>query len=137
MAVFVDNSTAIAYLRKQGGTRSPVLNSIAQWILCWVESLQIVLAPQFIGEEQCLSRLSVQAQPGLRVGMDTEVGGVPGPSQEVAGDDRPGCHLVKSLLFTLFFTLPQSEDSEDNALLQNWDGLRCTPFYLGPLFRWF
>ena len=48
VAIFADSSTAMAYLRKQGGTRSPVHNSIAQWILRWAESLQIVLAPQFI-----------------------------------------------------------------------------------------
>ena len=48
VAIFADNSTAMAYLCKQGGTRSPVHNSIAQWILRWAESLQIVLAPQFI-----------------------------------------------------------------------------------------
>ena len=45
VAVFMDNSTAVAYLRKQGGTRSPVLNSIAQRILHWAEEFQIVLAP--------------------------------------------------------------------------------------------
>ena len=33
VAVFADNSTAIAYLRNQGGTRSPLLNAIAQRIL--------------------------------------------------------------------------------------------------------
>ena len=48
VAVFCDNVTAVAYLRKAGGTRSPFLNSIAQGILRWSESLAIRLAPQFI-----------------------------------------------------------------------------------------
>ena len=48
VAAFADNSTAIAYLRNQGGTRSPLLNTIAQRILRWAESLQVTLAPQFI-----------------------------------------------------------------------------------------
>ena len=48
VSVFVDNSTAVAYLRKQGGTRSLALNAIAQRILHWAEHLRIVLAPQFI-----------------------------------------------------------------------------------------
>ena len=39
VAVFADNSTAIAYLRNQGGTRSPLLNTIAQRILCFGRSL--------------------------------------------------------------------------------------------------
>ena len=48
VAVFCDNVTAAAYLHKEGGTRSPALNTIAQGILRWAESLQIRLAPQFI-----------------------------------------------------------------------------------------
>ena len=48
VAVYCDNVTAVAYLRKEGGTRSPLLNTIAQEILRWLESLAIRLAPQFI-----------------------------------------------------------------------------------------
>ena len=48
VAVFVDNSTTIAYLRNQGGMKSPLLNSVAQRILHWAESIPVVLAPQFI-----------------------------------------------------------------------------------------
>ena len=48
VAVFADNSTALAYLRKRGGTRSLLLNSIAQRILRWAESIDLILVPQFI-----------------------------------------------------------------------------------------
>ena len=48
VAVFCDNTTAVAYLHKEGGTRSPLLNTLAQEILCWTESLSIRLAPQFL-----------------------------------------------------------------------------------------
>ena len=48
VAVFADNSTAVSYLRNQGGTRSSFLNSIAQRILRWAEDLSVVLSPQFI-----------------------------------------------------------------------------------------
>ena len=48
VAVFCNNVTAVAYLRREGGTRSPLLNTIAQRILRWSESLAIRLAPQFI-----------------------------------------------------------------------------------------
>ena len=48
MAVFCGNTTAVAYLRKEGGTRSPFLNTLAQAILRWSESLSIRLAPQFL-----------------------------------------------------------------------------------------
>ena len=48
VAVFCDNTTAVAYLRKAGGTRSPLLNTLAQEVLRWTESLSIRLAPQFL-----------------------------------------------------------------------------------------
>ena len=41
-------STAVSYLRNQGGTRSSFLNSIAQRILRWAEDLSVVISPQFI-----------------------------------------------------------------------------------------
>ena len=48
VAVFCDNVTVVAYLHKEGGTRSPALNTIVQEILRWAESLRIRLALQFI-----------------------------------------------------------------------------------------
>ena len=42
VALFSDNSTALAYLRKPRGTWSTIL------ILCWPETIDLVLAPQFI-----------------------------------------------------------------------------------------
>ena len=75
-------------------------------------SLHCSSSPVHHGGKQCSSGLSVQAQSdpgGLRMG--SEVGGFPGSPQEVAGDDRPFCHLVKSPLYTLFLTLPRSECS--------------------------
>ena len=48
VSVFCDNSTAVSYLRKEGGTRSPFLNALAQEILRWTESHSIRLLPQFI-----------------------------------------------------------------------------------------
>ena len=50
-----------------------------------------------------------------RVRMDPQAGGVSGSVQKVAGDDRPVCHLSKSPLFALFFTLPRSEGSWDRC----------------------
>ena len=48
VAVFTDKSTAVLYLRNQGGTRSSFLNFIAQRILRWAEDLSVVISPQFI-----------------------------------------------------------------------------------------
>ena len=48
VAIYVDNSMAVAYLRKSWGTRSLFLNEIAQRILRWSELHAVTLAPQFI-----------------------------------------------------------------------------------------
>ena len=48
VAVFSDNTTAVAYLRRQGGTLSLALNTVAQRILRWAERLTIILMPQFV-----------------------------------------------------------------------------------------
>ena len=47
VAVFSDNTTALAYLKKQGGTRSSTLNTVAQSVRFCEES-HIQLLPQFI-----------------------------------------------------------------------------------------
>ena len=48
LAVYADNTTALAYLKHQGGTRSATLNQAAQELLRWVEVHSITLLPQFI-----------------------------------------------------------------------------------------
>ena len=48
VTVFVANSTVVAYLRKSGGTRSLLLNELAQRILRWSELHRVTLALQFI-----------------------------------------------------------------------------------------
>ena len=48
VAVQADNTTALAYIRNAGGTRSTLLNKEAQSLLHWAESKRIGLVPQFI-----------------------------------------------------------------------------------------
>ena len=48
VAVFADNTTALAYLKNQGGTISAVLNQTAQDLLRWTEFHSVMLLPQFI-----------------------------------------------------------------------------------------
>ena len=48
MGFFADNTTALAYVRKQGGPISKSLNSEAQTLLRWSESLNVTLLPQFV-----------------------------------------------------------------------------------------
>ena len=48
VAVFSDNTTALAYLKKQGGTRSSTLSVVAQTVLRLCEVSHVQLLPQFI-----------------------------------------------------------------------------------------
>ena len=47
--------------------------------------------------------------------MDSEARSISGATQEVASFHRPVCHLSKSLLFSVFFSLPRSERSGDRC----------------------
>ena len=106
VAVFCDNVMAVAYLRKEGGTRSPFLNSIAQGIPRWSESLAICLAPQFIlGSRNVLAdTLSRPHQLPHRV--VPQHGGLSIFASLVASPDRFICHLGESPLFDLFLSIP-------------------------------
>ena len=48
VALFCDNTTTVAYLRRSGGTFSATLNATAWEILLWAENRRIRLLPQFI-----------------------------------------------------------------------------------------
>ena len=48
VALFCDNTTTVAYLRRSGGTFSSSLNSTAREVLLWAENRHIRLLPQFI-----------------------------------------------------------------------------------------
>ena len=61
VAIILGNTTALSYLKKQGGTRSSSLNLEAQHILDWVERNNISIATQFVKGQSnvladCLSR---------------------------------------------------------------------------------
>ena len=48
VALFCDNTTTVAYLRRSGGTFSFTLNATAREVLLWAENRRIRLLPQFI-----------------------------------------------------------------------------------------
>ena len=48
VSVFSDNTTALAYLVKQGGTKSLDLYQLVRQILCWAEERNVSLIPQYI-----------------------------------------------------------------------------------------
>ena len=136
VAVYCDNVTVVAYLRKAGGTRSPFLNSIAQGILRWSKSLTIRLALQFI-----LSSNNVLADALSR------------PHQLLHSEWSLNMTVFQSLsrqwpvqidLFatsanhrcsTYFSPYRDPQSAGTDAFLQSWDGLQAhafPPFFIIP-----
>ena len=129
ISLFADNTTALAYLRNQGGTHSSLLNSVAQAILCLCEVHRVRLVPQFI--------------PGcLNVLADTL-----SRWSQILGSDWTLCFPAFQDLLLLwpatidFFAIslnhrlpvyfspmdnPQSAGTD--AMMQPWDGLQAYAF---------
>ena len=110
VSIFCDNSTAVSYLRKEGGTRSPFLNSLTQGILRWAESHSIRLLPQFIpGSLNVLAdSLSRPHQlPHTEWSLHPEV--FHSYQSSLAGANRLVCHVRQSPMFCLFLSLPGSD----------------------------
>ena len=131
VAIFCDNTTAVAYLRKEGGTRSPLLNTLAQEILRWTESLSIRLAPQFLPGSNnvladALSRphqlphsewsLNLTVFQSLRRLWPVQI-------DLFATSNNHRCSIYFSL-----FRDPMSAGTD--AFLQSWDGLQAYGFPL-------
>ena len=129
VSVFCDNSTAVAYLRKEGGTRSPYLNSLAQGILRWSESLSVRLAPQFIpGSLNVLAdTLSRPHQlPHTEWSLNPEVFRSlrrqwPAQIDLFATSENHQCSIYFSP-----FRVPLAAGTD--AFLQSWDGLQAYAF---------
>ena len=129
VAVFCDNTTAVAYLRKEGGTRSPLLNSLAQEILRWTESLSIRLAPQFLPGSQnvladALSRPHQLPHSEWSLNMDVFLSLRrlwPVQIDLFATSDNRRCSIYFSPLHD-----PMSAGTD--AFLQSWDGLQAYAF---------
>ena len=129
VAVFCDNTTAVAYPRKEGGTRSPLLNSLAQEILRWTESLSIRLAPQFLPGSQnvladALSRPHQLPHSEWSLNMDVFLSLRrlwPVQIDLFATSDNRRCSIYFSPLHD-----PMSAGTD--AFLQSWDGLQAYAF---------
>ena len=133
-ALFVDNSTAVVYLRNQGGARSQLLNSIAQRILRWAESLPVVLAPQFImGRNNVLA--DSLSRPNQILGSEWTL------KAEVFQDLRKRWPVSIDLFATslnhqcypYFSSFHDPNTQGTDALLQNWNGWQVYAFPLWSL----
>ena len=129
VAVYADNSTAVAYLRNQGGTLSPLLNSIVQRILWWAESLPLVLALQFImGKNNAL--VDALSRPNQILGSEWTL------KREVFLDLQKRWLVMIDLFATssnhqcspYFSPFHDPNALGMDALLQNWDGYQVYAF---------
>ena len=129
VAIFADNSTAISYLRNQGGTHSSFLNSIAQRFLRWVESLSVVIFPQFImGKHNVLA--DALPRPNQILGSEWTL------KQEVFRDLCRRWSVSIDLFATsqnhrcsIYFSPYHNHNAlVTDALLQNWNGWQAYAF---------
>ena len=123
IALFCDNVTTVAYLRRLGGTRSQVLFLKAREILLWVESMKITLLPQFI-QGSLNTRVDLLSQPNLVIGSEWTL------HQEVVQDLLHQWLAIIDLFSTSLtarlpvFFAPAGVD----AFLQPWDNLQAYAF---------
>ena len=109
VAIFADNSTAIAYLRNRGNKiSSSEFHSSAHPEVVGNSSGSFDSTIHH-GPSQCVSGLVISSESGSRLRMDTQNRVVPRAPEEVASVSRSVCHLTKSTMFTIFFTVPRSE----------------------------
>ena len=111
VAVFCDNTTAVAYLRKEGGTRSPLLNSLAQEILRWTVSLHPTGSTISSRLQQRPRRRLVSPPPAPTFRVVAQHDRLSVFKKVVAGPNRLVCHLRQSALFDLLLTIPRSDVS--------------------------
>ena len=129
IALFCNNVTTVAYLRRSGGTRSQVLFLKAREILLWVESMKITLLPQFI-QGSLNTRADLLSRPNLVIGSEFTL------HQEVVQDLLHQWPAIIDLFATsLTARLPvffapawEPKAAGVDAFLQPWDNLQAYAF---------
>ena len=129
VAVFCDTTTAVTSLRKEGGTWSPLLNTLARAILRWKESLSIRLAPQFLpGSDNvladALSRPHQLPHPEWSLHMTVFLSLRRLWPVQIVFFATSATHRC-SIYFSTFRD-PRSAGTD--AFLQSWDGLQAYAF---------
>ena len=112
MLVLVDNTTAVAYLRNQGGTRSRSLSKLSRRILLLAHNLQITLVPRRITGQLNVSGFSIESGSGSSVGMGPDLRSVQLGGQAVSLGSSGGGFVRKrqqSQTRDVHVTLPRRE----------------------------
>ena len=136
VALFIDNTTAVAYLRNQGGTMSHKLNQETQEILRWSEENGTVLRPQFLLGSQNVIADSL-SRPNQIQGAEWTL------CQEVVDRITRRWPATIDLFATslnhrfpvYFAPLQDPMSAGTDSLLQNWENLQGYAFPPFPLIR--
>ena len=136
VALFCDNTTTVAYLRRSGGTFSSTLNATAREILLWAENRQVRLLPQFIMGSSNVTADAL-SRPNQVIGSEWTL------HQEVVDQLVHKWPAVIDLFATsltarlpVYFS-PASDPraAGTDALLQPWDDLQAYAFPLIAIIR--
>ena len=129
VSLFTENTAALSYLRKEGGTRSSTLNEVAQAVLRLCEASDVRLLPQFV---PC--RLKVLADSLSRRG---QVLGSEWTLHQVVCRDLFRLWPVTVDLFATslnyrlqvyFSPMADPQAAAVDALVQSWDNLQANAF---------
>ena len=136
VAIFIDNTTAVAYLKNQGGTVSQNLNEEAQRILRWAEDHRVVLRPQFLLGSQNVIADSL-SRPNQIQGAEWTL------CQEIVDRLLRKWPAIIDLFATslnyrlpvYFAPLKDPLSAGTDSLLQKWDNIQGYAFPPFPLIR--
>ena len=129
VALFCDNTTTVAYLRRSGGTFSSTLNATAREVLLWAENHRVRLLPQFIMGSSNVTADAL-SRPNQVIGSEWTL------HQEVVDQLVHKWPAVIDLFATSLTTRlpvyfsPASDPraAGTDALLQPWDDLQAYTF---------
>ena len=126
---FVDSTTALAYLRNQGGTHSSLLDSVAQAVLRLCEVHRVSLVPQFI--PVCLNVLADTLSCRSQV-LGSEWALCFPAFRDLlllwpATIDFFATSLNRCLPF-YFSPMDDPQSAGTDAMMQRWDGLQAYAF---------
>ena len=132
VAVYSDNSTALAYLRKQGGTHSSSLNEVVQVLLRLCEAQSVRLLPQFIPDHLNVLADSLSRRSQV---LGSEWTLCPQAFAELLRRWPATIDLFATAMThrlpVYFSPMYDPMSAGTDAMLQSWDGLQAYAF---PLF---